>query len=111
MQEHSFSITLMQPACCQVFAICVRLADEHYVPTLLAYLGKDQETDCWGFLVNVDWSRGGAHPRTYSTQDIDVSRCAFLQNHQDYQIYHMAALHVWQYHTQNIPPAATTYHI
>lgn len=51
-------------------------ADEHYVPTLLAYLGKDQETDCWGFLVNVDWSRGGAHPRAYSVQDIDVSRCA-----------------------------------
>ena len=51
-------------------------ADEHYVPTLLAYLGKDQETDCWGFLVNVDWSRGGAHPRTYAVEDIDVERCA-----------------------------------
>lgn len=50
-------------------------ADEHYVPTLLAYLGKDQETDCWGFLVNVDWSRGGAHPRTYAVEDIDVERC------------------------------------
>ena len=37
-------------------------ADEHYVPTLLAYLGKEQETDCWGFMVNVDWSRGGAPP-------------------------------------------------
>lgn len=47
-------------------------ADEHYVPTLLAYLGKDQETDCWGFMVNVDWSRGGAHPRTYAVEDIDV---------------------------------------
>ena len=49
-------------------------ADEHYVPTLLAYLGKDQETDCWGFLVNVDWSRGGAHPRTYAVEDIDAER-------------------------------------
>lgn len=44
------------------------------MPTLLAYLGKDQETDCWGFLVNVDWSRGGAHPRTYAVEDIDVER-------------------------------------
>ena len=49
-------------------------ADEHYVPTLLAYLGKDQETDCWGFLVNVDWSRGGAHPRTYAVEDLDAER-------------------------------------
>lgn len=54
-------------------------SDEHYVPTLLAYLGKDQETDCWGFLVNVDWSRGGAHPRTYSVQDVDVSRMKQLR--------------------------------
>lgn len=44
------------------------------MPTLLAYLGKDQETDCWGFLVNVDWSRGGAHPRTYAVEDIDTER-------------------------------------
>ena len=49
-------------------------ADEHYVPTLLAYLGKEQETDCWGFMVNVDWSRGGAHPRTYAVEDIDVDK-------------------------------------
>lgn len=46
------------------------------MPTLLAYLGKDQETDCWGFLVNVDWSRGGAHPRTYAVEDIDIERFA-----------------------------------
>ena len=46
------------------------------MPTLLAYLGKEQETDCWGFMVNVDWSRGGAHPRTYEPEDIDADRCA-----------------------------------
>ena len=50
-------------------------SDEHYFPTLLASLGKDLETDCVGQLINVDWSRGGAHPRAYLVREVSAARC------------------------------------
>ena len=30
-------------------------ADEHYVPTLLAYKGLEEHTDCLGYTTSVDW--------------------------------------------------------
>ena len=30
-------------------------ADEHYISTLLAVHGLDNETDCDGFVTNADW--------------------------------------------------------
>ena len=45
-------------------------SDEHYIPTLLASAGRDNETDCLGYYVNVDWTKGGAHPRTYVVADV-----------------------------------------
>lgn len=30
-------------------------ADEHYVPTLLAYKGLEEQTDCLGYTTSVDW--------------------------------------------------------
>jgi hypothetical protein len=45
-------------------------ADEHYMASLLAYLQMGDETDCAGFLVNVSWKNGGAHPYAYSLGEI-----------------------------------------
>lgn len=41
-------------------------ADEHYFPTLLAVLGRENETacGCWGMAAQ-DWSAGGAHPKSF----------------------------------------------
>ena len=49
-------------------------SDEHYFATLLAVLGRENETDCRGFMMHVDWSRGGAHPRTYELREISAAR-------------------------------------
>lgn len=49
-------------------------SDEHYFATLLAVLGRENETDCKGFMMHVDWSRGGAHPRTYELREISAAR-------------------------------------
>ena len=41
-------------------------SDEHYFPTLLAVLGRENETECegWGVAAQ-DWSKGGTHPRAF----------------------------------------------
>jgi hypothetical protein len=41
-------------------------SDEHYFPTLLAVLRRENETECegWGVAAQ-DWSKGGAHPRAF----------------------------------------------
>jgi len=44
------------------------------MPSLLAYLQLGHETDCVGRLVSVDWSQGGAHPRSYTLQDINPEK-------------------------------------
>lgn len=50
-------------ACCKLFC-CP--ADEHYVPTLLASLGLENETYCrgWG-LAYTDWSDNWIHPKSF----------------------------------------------
>jgi hypothetical protein len=45
------------------------------MPSLIAYLQLGHETDCLGRLVNVDWSQGGAHPRSYTVGDINSYMC------------------------------------
>ncbi|KAK9808849.1 hypothetical protein WJX72_005003 [[Myrmecia] bisecta] len=47
-------------------------SDEHYMSTLLAIYGLDQETDCLGFVAHADWENGepGYHPVTYEPDDI-----------------------------------------
>ncbi|CAL8472071.1 g11613 [Coccomyxa elongata] len=58
-------------------------SDEHYMPSLLAYLQLGHETDCVGRLVGVDWSQGGAHPRSYTVQDVNPDRMASLRQWAD----------------------------
>ncbi|KAK9862414.1 hypothetical protein WJX84_009242 [Apatococcus fuscideae] len=43
-------------------------SDEHYISTLLAVHGLDDETDCDGFVTHADWEHitDIMHPRTYS---------------------------------------------
>jgi hypothetical protein len=50
------------------------VSDEHYIPTLLAVLGLEDECACdsWG-VAAVDWSRGHtSHPTSYTLNDISV---------------------------------------
>lgn len=46
-------------------------SDEHYFPTLLAVLGRENETECegWGVAAQ-DWSKGGAHPRAFNASEV-----------------------------------------
>ncbi len=44
---------------------------QHYVATLIACSQKGHETDCYGNLVNVQWEQGGAHPRSYGSDEIN----------------------------------------
>ena len=53
------------------FRVCY--SDEHYIPTLLAMHGLDNETDCTGELTDKDWSRvksTDAHPWEYKVKEI-----------------------------------------
>ena len=53
------------------FRVCY--SDEHYIPTLLAMHGLENETDCAGELTDRDWSRvepTSAHPWEYRANDI-----------------------------------------
>jgi hypothetical protein len=48
-------------------------SDEHYVPTLLALHGKENETfKETGSVTYADWSKGGPHPREYFKEDVSV---------------------------------------
>ena len=40
------------------------------MPVLLAYMGKQEETDCTGSIMNVDWEEGGPHPITYLPENV-----------------------------------------
>ena len=45
------------------------------MPSLIAYLQLGHETDCVGRLVNVNWSKGGAHPYSYEANDVRTDMC------------------------------------
>ena len=54
------------------FRVCY--SDEHYIPTLLAVHGLDNETDCVGELTDKDWSRvkaTDAHPWEYQAKEVN----------------------------------------
>ncbi len=40
------------------------------MPVLLAYMGKQDDTDCRGSIMNVDWEEGGPHPITYLPDNV-----------------------------------------
>lgn len=48
--------------------VCV--SDEHFVPSLLASYGLDNETDCRGWSHYTDWKKGGWHPRSFTAEDL-----------------------------------------
>eukprot|EP00884_Botryococcus_braunii_P021938 jgi/Botrbrau1/8428/Bobra.0237s0047.1 len=63
------------------------VSDEHYIPTLLAYLGVDNETDCLGCLVSTRWSgkKGKTnHPYSYRPSEITPSRIKSLRERPDW---------------------------
>ncbi len=50
-------------------------SDEHYIPTLLSVLGKEDETDCKGYMTAVDWTQSDdGHPRHYHPEEISTER-------------------------------------
>lgn len=50
------------------------------MPVLLAYHGKQDETDCTGLIMNVDWPlEGGPHPLTYHAVNITEERVRLLR--------------------------------
>ncbi|KAI3431710.1 hypothetical protein D9Q98_004755 [Chlorella vulgaris] len=56
--------------------------DEHYIPTLLAVLGLQNETYCNGNgIAYVDWSRGGNHPRSFKPKEISVELLHTMRRH------------------------------
>ena len=55
--------------------------DEHYIPTLLAKHGHDNESDCHGGMVSTNWTMGGAHPMNYRTWQVTPDMCAQTGTH------------------------------
>ena len=49
---------------------------ESYFATALSLHGREDETDCLGRLISADWSRKGAHPKTYAPEDVTIDLCA-----------------------------------
>ncbi|KAK9907312.1 hypothetical protein WJX75_001278 [Coccomyxa subellipsoidea] len=47
-------------------------SDEHYLGTLLASRGLDNETDCLGHITYTHWSYGEAHPKAFTPEDINA---------------------------------------
>lgn len=63
------------------FRVCY--SDEHYIPTLFAIHGLDNETDCRGELIDRDWSRVKStdpHPYKYKAKDINEELFARLRH-------------------------------
>ncbi len=56
--------------------LCV--SDEHFLPSLLASYGLDDETDCQGLGHYADWSLGGWHPRSLTAADVASGRLPTL---------------------------------
>ena len=45
--------------------------DEHYIPSLLAFHGLDNETDCHGGVATANWTMPRAkHPIEYASEQI-----------------------------------------
>ena len=51
--------------------------DEHYIPTVLAVEGLDNETDCHGGLLSTDFTvKNSTHPIEYQPEAITSTLCA-----------------------------------
>ncbi|PSC74716.1 Transcription initiation factor TFIID subunit 13 [Micractinium conductrix] len=48
------------------------ISDEHYIPTLLAVHGKDEETTCADALTTADWVPGLWSPKVHHGGEVDV---------------------------------------
>ena len=46
--------------------------DEHYMPSLLAREGLDNDTDCHGGIMSVDWTTRDWHPVTYTAANVST---------------------------------------
>ena len=77
-EQENASVVLARVCVCSVASWVYRwrdcFSDEHYFATLMAALGREDETDCHGYLTNVDWSRGGGHPRAYTEREVSAAR-------------------------------------
>lgn len=58
--------------------ICV--SDEHYLPTLLASYGLDDQTDCLGEGTWTNWSSSGWHPKTFEPEEVSPALIKIIQN-------------------------------
>lgn len=54
---------------------------QHYIPTLLAVHGLEDEAACegWG-IAAMDWSKGGPHPRSFQEDEITVQLISELRD-------------------------------
>lgn len=54
---------------------------QHYIPTLFAVKGLEDEMACstWG-VAAMDWSRGGAHPRSYRHEDVQPQLIRYIRD-------------------------------
>lgn len=58
----------------------VPCCDEHYLPSILAYHGLDNETTCTDGFAHVNWpSLSASHPRTYNSEEVGPELFAFLE--------------------------------
>ncbi|KAJ9533151.1 hypothetical protein QJQ45_018249 [Haematococcus lacustris] len=67
------------PELVPVYDACI--ADEHYLPTLLASYGLEEQTDCLGLATFADWPRAtGSHPYTFLPADLTRRLAADLRS-------------------------------
>lgn len=59
------------------YPTCV--SDEHWLPSLLASYGLENQTDCEGNAHFTDWSLGGWHPRSFTAADLTPELVTFMR--------------------------------
>ena len=80
----------------------VPIPDEHYIPTLLAWKGVENETTCAGGFSYVRFGVSGVHPRTFGPSDItpelfhrlemeDIATSGFAQECSGTELCHFTA--------------------
>lgn len=80
----------------------VPIPDEHYIPTLLAWWGMENETTCAGGFSYVRFGVSGVHPRTFGPGDItpelfhrlemeDIATSGFAQECSGTELCHFTA--------------------
>ena len=57
-------------------------SDENYIGTLLALLGKENRTDCLGFITHVNWNGvdvSEGHPSSYVPEEVTSGKLRALR--------------------------------